>query len=170
LSRIRVFYLPRSRVRCILFYDRFLRRNPQLTGSIPTELGELTKLFQLSLEGNDLHGAIPGSLSNTLLLSPTTNAMCRLGDNSGLCQSGGASSKVADWCRTNSLPMCEAPKVPFQTPIAADQCDTGIKIAGRTETIKGSCIPKKRCNKAGRPYIPFKCMKEEQKYDICCFN
>jgi hypothetical protein len=120
------------------------------------------------LQDNKLVGEIPGSLLNAEL------AYCDLQGNPGLCKSRGASSKVAAMCDSKSVALCDAVEVPFQTPLAADACDTGLTryniVAQKEETITGSCIPKKRCNEEGRQSVVRKCMKKGQKYDICCYN
>ena len=44
-------------------------QNNGLTGSIPDELGMLTMLTALSLQGNELTGEIPSTLGNLAALS-----------------------------------------------------------------------------------------------------
>lgn len=52
---------------CIYFTVLQLCYN-QLTGSIPTQLGSLTRLTVLALQSNQLTGAIPASLGNLVML------------------------------------------------------------------------------------------------------
>ena len=48
---------------------RLVLNNNGLTGTLPTELGDLSELEQLNLEDNDLSGALPSALAS-LTISP----------------------------------------------------------------------------------------------------
>ena len=50
-------------------YDFTARRRVAITGSIPTELGNLTALTELNLSDNDLTGSIPSQLGKLIALT-----------------------------------------------------------------------------------------------------
>jgi hypothetical protein len=145
----------------------FLSDN-QLTGGIPSELGNLRKMKHLFLENNQLSGRVPGALVNARQILLPGN--CDMTGNPDLCQSAGPSSKVAGACKGDKMIRTCQDDIPFQTPVASDSCDTGkFRNPADMETIKGSCITKKRCNESGRQTVSRKCMKPGQRYDLCCY-
>jgi Leucine-rich repeat (LRR) protein len=73
--------------------------NLKLTGLIPSEIGQLDDLVNLSVENNKLSGAIPGSLT---LLTKTT--LFRLTLNSKLCRLDAASTTVTTARCTTACP------------------------------------------------------------------
>merc|ERR1719424_931587 len=82
-------------------------KNNSLSGSLPTQLGGLTALSVMRLQGNAFSGTIPQELAHTSEcdISTTSSYQCPLPDPSTSCTSGIS-------CTWASLPPPSPPSLP----------------------------------------------------------
>ena len=107
--------------------------NNSLTGTVPSELGNLTRLYELTLDSNSLTGTVPGALTGV-----TDLYRLHFDDNDGICAP--TDSAFQNWLSEvydvegSNCGDAVATATPTPTPVPDSDADTHAYIYAHADT------------------------------------